>query len=60
MSRFYLGYCALLAATLTVTQFNGWCLADYDKVVDIPTTVRNNPGSYRSHYTHHYSHYSGK
>jgi hypothetical protein len=29
----------------------GWSWADVDEVKQVPKTVRDNPGSYRSHYS---------
>lgn len=36
-------------------QYVGWALTDADEVPNVPRSVRDNPGSYRSHYHQHYS-----
>jgi hypothetical protein len=60
MSRISKPYCAYALAVLIVYAaacFRGWSFTSVDEVKDVPRTVRENPGSYRSHYvgTHHYT-----
>jgi hypothetical protein len=45
---------------LAFCQYIGYCFADVETVRDVPASVRSNPGSYRSHYTSHYVHITGK
>lgn len=56
----YLVFCTSLLAMLGAAQYFGWALSDYDTIPNVPNTVRSNPGSYRSHYVHHYSRIGGK
>ena len=56
----YMMLCTAMFCGLAAVQYFGWCFSDYDKVPDVPNTVRSNPGSYRSHYSSHYVHIGGK
>ena len=60
MSSWYSIFCAIMFLGLGTCQYIGYCFADYDKIPDVPTSVRSNPGSYRSHYSSHYVHITGK
>ena len=60
MINAYSIFCTLLFLGLAGCQYVGFCFADYDKIKDVPPNVRNNPGSYRSHYSAHYVHIGGK
>ena len=33
-----------------VAEYRGWSLSSVNQVKNIPKTVRDNPGAYRSHY----------
>ncbi len=48
--KIYLGYGLLLFSLLGVTQYRGWSLQSVEEVKNVPKTVRDNPGAYRSHY----------
>ena len=54
----YKGYGVLVLLLIAYIQYTGWSWADVDEVHQVPRTVRDNPGAYRSHY-HSYIHYSG-
>jgi len=43
---------------LVVAQYQGWSLANINEVKNVPLSVRDNPGSYRSVYSS-YHHYTG-
>jgi hypothetical protein len=53
-------FCSTCFVALGACQYVGFCFADYDRIPDVPTSVRSNPGSYRSHYSSHYVHITGK
>lgn len=38
----------------------GFSFTDTDEVKSVPKSVRNNPGSYRSHYSSYFRTYTGK
>jgi hypothetical protein len=56
--RWYRVYAAVVVILFAFVQFTGWASTDTDEVPGVPRTVRDNPGSYRSHYSSH-AHYSG-
>lgn len=56
----YLLYGALLLGLGGMAQYRGWGLADVDEVRNVPKTVRDNPGAYRSHYAGYHRYYGGK
>ncbi|MBX9600200.1 MAG: hypothetical protein K2X35_04310 [Bryobacteraceae bacterium] len=55
---FYLAYASMLLGGASYLEYRGWSLADIDEVKNVPRTVRDNPGAYRSHYRN-YSRYLG-
>ena len=46
----YLGYGLLLLALTGLAEYRGWSLASMNEVKNVPKSVRNNPGAYRSIY----------
>ncbi len=54
----YLAYGVVVLATLGVAEYRGWGFAEINEVKNVPRTVRDNPGSYRSVYSS-YHHYTG-
>jgi hypothetical protein len=58
IKQIYIAYGALVLALLFVAEYRGWSLSSADDVRDVPKSVRDNPGSYRSVYSH-YHHYTG-
>ena len=54
----YLAYGVVILATLGVAEYRGWSFAEINEVKNVPRTVRDNPGSYRSVYSS-YHHYTG-
>ncbi len=54
----YLIYGIAVLAGLGVAQYQGWSLASVNEVKNVPRSVRDNPGSYRSVYGS-YHHYTG-
>ncbi len=47
---FYAAYVALLLGFLGFAEYRGWSLTRFNEVKNVPKTVRDNPGAYRSHY----------
>ena len=45
----YLIYGMLLLTGVTWAEFRGWTLDSVNQVNNVPKTVRDNPGAYRSH-----------
>ena len=48
----------LLLGFTAMAQFRGMSLTRVNEVKNVPRTVRDNPGAYRSHYAY-YTHYTG-
>jgi hypothetical protein len=57
---FYAIYGVLVLAAVSFAQFQGWSLTRVNEVKNIPKTVRDNPGAYRSHYAGYYRYFGGK
>ena len=55
---FYLMYGIFVLALLGVAEYRGWSLTPINEVKNVPKSVRDNPGSYRSVYSS-YHHYTG-
>lgn len=55
---FYLGYSFLLLSLAGAAEYRGWSFTRVNEVKNVPRTVRDNPGAYRSHYSG-YSRYTG-
>jgi len=54
----FLIYGIAVLATVGLAQYRGWSLNRVDEVPNVPKSVRDNPGSYRSVYGS-YHHYTG-
>jgi hypothetical protein len=48
--RLYSAYGAILLAMMSYAQWSGLSLSSVNEVRNIPKSVRENPGVYRSHY----------
>ena len=58
MTKLYLLYMAMVLAAAGVAEVRGWSLMSVNEVKNVPKSVRDNPGSYRSVYSS-YHHYTG-
>jgi len=56
--NFFLAYGLFVLAIVSFAEFRGWSLSRVDEVQNVPRSVRDNPGSYRSVYSS-YHHYTG-
>jgi hypothetical protein len=54
----YMAYGGFVLLGLIVAQYQGWSLASISEVKNVPRSVRDNPGAYRSIYSS-YHHYTG-
>ncbi|HTM38673.1 MAG TPA: hypothetical protein VL156_18115 [Terriglobales bacterium] len=54
---FFIYGLAILSA-LALAEYRGWSLNRVDELKNVPKSVRDNPGSYRSVYGY-YHHYTG-
>ena len=55
---FFLIYGLAVLGGVAVAEYQGWSLNRVDEVLNVPKSVRDNPGSYRSVYGY-YHHYTG-
>ena len=58
--KFYAVFALILLVGLFLTDYRGWTFENVDEIKQVPKSVRNNPGVYRSHYQTHYHFYGGK
>ena len=58
MSKGFLVYGALVLAALAFGEYRGYSFSRVTAVKNVPRSVRDNPGSYRSVYSS-YHHYTG-
>ena len=54
----YLVYGLLILGITGAAEYKGWTFTSPNEVKNVPRSVRDNPGSYRSIY-HAYPHYTG-
>jgi len=54
----YLLYGLIVMGTLATAEYRGWSLNSVNELRNVPRSVRDNPGSYRSIYSS-YHHYTG-
>ena len=58
MSKMYLVYGVVVLGMLAAGQFRGYSFSSVNELKNVPKSVRDNPGSYRSVYSS-YHHYTG-
>ncbi len=58
MRSMFLAYGIVVLAAVSFAEYRGWSLSRVNEVRDVPKSVRDNPGSYRSVYSS-YHHYTG-
>ncbi len=51
MQKLFLVYGLAVLLLMAIAEFRGWSLTSFDEVKGVPQSLRENPGSYRSHYT---------
>jgi hypothetical protein len=56
--KLFLVYALLVTSGVALAEYRGWSLNRVDRVPNVPKSVRDNPGSYRSVYGF-YHHYTG-
>lgn len=54
----FLLYGIAVLGAVSLAEYRGWSLNRVDEVMNVPKSVRDNPGSYRSVYGY-YHHYTG-
>ena len=56
----YMIYGVMLLAGTAVAEYRGWSLTPVNQIKNVPKTVRDNPGAYRSHYGFYPRYVGGK
>ncbi len=54
MYRLFLGYGALILSLFSYADYRGWGLSSYNELKNVPKSIRDNPGAYRSVYQRYY------
>jgi hypothetical protein len=57
-SQLYLVYGFLVLGLVGMAQYRGWSMDSMNEVKNVPRSIRDNPGAYRSVYSS-YHHYTG-
>ena len=57
---FYLVYGLALVALVSLAEYRGWSFTSVNEVKNVPKSVRDNPGAYRSHFLYYPRHIGGK
>ena len=52
-------YALLIFGTVGIAEWRGWSLTRINEVKNVPRTIRDNPGAYRSHYGYYPGRYIG-
>ncbi len=60
MTKLHAAYSLLLTAFASYLGFTGYTFTQGDVVRNVPRSVRDNPGSYRSIYNNYYRYTGGK
>jgi hypothetical protein len=60
MKRWYGVYALIVSSSCVWALYTGWWFTPVEKVTGVPKSVRDNPGSYRSHYSSYHRYYGGK
>lgn len=60
MKKLYLAYALIVTSVACWATWTGWYPASVEKLDHVPKSVRDNPGSYRSHYSTYHRYYGGK
>jgi hypothetical protein len=54
MYKLFLVYGSLILGLFAFADYRGLSLTNYDEVKNVPKSIRNNPGAYRSMYQRYY------
>jgi hypothetical protein len=58
MRRVYMMYGLMVLGAFATSEYRGWSMMSVNQLKNVPKSIRDNPGAYRSHYAY-YHHYSG-
>lgn len=54
MYRVFLACGTLILGLFTYADYRGWSLSSYNELKNVPKSIRDNPGAYRSLYQRYY------
>ncbi len=57
---FYMIYGVLLLSFVSFAEYRGWSFLSVNEMKNVPKSMRDNPGAYRSHYMFYPRHVGGK
>ena len=60
MNKLYAGYGLLVVAMMGIAELRGWTMMPINELKDVPKSMRDNPGAYRSHYMFYRGYSGGK
>ena len=58
LSKLYLLYGFMVLGGIGTAQYRGWSMERINQIKNVPRSIRDNPGAYRSIYSS-YHHYTG-
>jgi hypothetical protein len=58
MRRLYMMYGLMVLGAFATSEYRGWSMMSVNELKNVPKSIRDNPGAYRSHYAY-YHHYTG-
>ena len=58
MRRLYMMYGLMVLGAFATSEYRGWSMMSVNQLKNVPKSIRDNPGAYRSHYAY-YHHYTG-
>jgi hypothetical protein len=58
MRRLYMMYGLMVLGAFAASEYRGWSMMSVNELKNVPKSIRDNPGAYRSHYAY-YHHYTG-
>ena len=58
MRKVYMVYGLMVLGLFATSEYQGWSMMPVNQLKNVPKSIRDNPGAYRSHYAF-YHHYTG-
>ena len=59
-NKLYAIYGAVVIAAMGIAELRGWTMMPINELKDVPKSMRDNPGAYRSHYMFYRGYSGGK
>ena len=58
MRKLYMIYGLMVLGAFATSEYRGYSMMSVNQLKNVPKSIRDNPGAYRSHYAY-YHHYTG-